>query len=294
MLKNMIIKKAEILGYCMGVRRAVETAELACRENPDKKIFTLGPLIHNNSALEVLAEKGVNVLKEDASDLAADAENSVVIVRAHGVPPLVMQNLKSRGVTVIDATCPRVLSSQKRAADYAKRGYTVFLAGDKNHGEVVGISGYARASGADCIVIEHKEDAAAVKYVPEKAVLLSQTTISRSEYDAIAAVLKAKNDALVVLNTICPATDERQNALIELCKNVDGILVIGGKHSANTKRLLRTAQDLCAHAALIETAEEIPQEFFALERIGLTAGASTPDFVIDSVETALLEHPCKI
>lgn len=294
MLKNMIIKKAEILGYCMGVRRAVETAELACRENPDKKIFTLGPLIHNNSALEVLAEKGVNVLKEDASDLAADAENSVVIVRAHGVPPLVMQNLKSRGVTVIDATCPRVLSSQKRAADYAKRGYTVFLAGDKNHGEVVGISGYARASGADCIVIEHKEDAAAVKHVPEKSVLLSQTTISRSEYDAIAAVLKAKNDALVVLNTICPATDERQNALIELCKNVDGILVIGGRHSANTKRLLRTAQDLCAHAALIETAEEIPQEFFALERIGLTAGASTPDFVIDSVETALLEHPCKI
>ena len=294
MLKNMIIKKAEILGYCMGVRRAVETAELACRENPDKKIFTLGPLIHNNSALEVLAEKGVNVLKEDASDLAADAENSVVIVRAHGVPPLVMQNLKSRGVTVIDATCPRVLSSQKRAADYAKRGYTVFLAGDKNHGEVVGISGYARASGADCIVIEHKEDAAAVKHVPEKAVLLSQTTISRSEYDAIAAVLKAKNDALVVLNTICPATDERQNALIELCKNIDGILVIGGKHSANTKRLLRTAQDLCAHAALIETAEEIPQEFFALERIGLTAGASTPDFVIDSVETALIEHSYKI
>ncbi|MBR6215740.1 MAG: 4-hydroxy-3-methylbut-2-enyl diphosphate reductase [Spirochaetaceae bacterium] len=290
----MVIKKAEILGYCMGVRRAVETAELACRENPDKKIFTLGPLIHNNSALEVLAEKGVNVLKEDASDLAADADNSVVIVRAHGVPPLVMENLKSRGVTVIDATCPRVLSSQKRAADYARRGYTVFLAGDKNHGEVVGISGYARASGADCIVIEHKEDAAAVMHVPEKSVLLSQTTISRSEYDAIAAVLKAKNDALVVLNTICPATDERQNALIELCKNVDGILVIGGKHSANTKRLLRTAQDLCAHAALIETAEEIPQEFFALERIGLTAGASTPDFVIDSVETALLEHPCKI
>lgn len=294
MLKNMIIKKAEILGYCMGVRRAVETAELACRENPDKKIFTLGPLIHNNSALEVLAEKGVNVLKEDASDLAEGAENSVVIVRAHGVPPLVMQNLKSRGVTVIDATCPRVLSSQKRAADYAKRGYTVFLAGDKNHGEVVGISGYARASGADCIVIEHKEDAAAVKHVPEKAVLLSQTTISRSEYDAIAAVLKAKNDALVVLNTICPATDERQNALIELCKNIDGILVIGGRHSANTKRLLRTAQDLCAHAALIETAEEIPQEFFALERIGLTAGASTPDFVIDSVETALIEHSYKI
>ena len=273
----------------MGVRRAVETAELACIENPDKKIFTLGPLIHNNSALEALSEKGVNVLKEDASDFVSDGQ-SVVIVRAHGVPPQIMENLKKKGVTVIDATCPRVLSSQKRAADYAGKGYTVFLAGDKNHGEVAGISGYARASGADCIVIEHKEDAEAVKYVPEKSVLLSQTTISRSEYDAIAAVLKAKNANLVVLNTICPATDERQNALIELCKDVDGILVIGGRHSANTKRLLRTAQELCAHSALIETAKEIPVEFFTLNRVGLTAGASTPDFVIDSVESALAGH----
>ena len=273
----------------MGVRRAVETAELACSENPGKRIYTLGPLIHNNSALEALAEKGVNVLKEDASDFVSDGQ-SVVIVRAHGVPPLVMQNLKSRGVTVIDATCPRVLSSQKRAADYAKKGYTVFLAGDKNHGEVVGISGYARVSGADCIVIEHKEDAAAIKVVPEKSVLLSQTTISRSEYDAIAAVLKAKNQNLVVLNIICPATDERQNALIELCKDVDGILVIGGRHSANTKRLLRTAQELCAHSALIETAKEIPAEFFTLNRVGLTAGASTPDFVRYSVEAALSGH----
>ena len=289
----MIIKKAEILGYCMGVRRAVETAELACRENPEKKIFTLGPLIHNNSALDALAEQGVKVLNEDASDLTDDEGNSVVIVRAHGVPPVVIENLQKKGVTVIDATCPRVLSSQKRAADYAKKGYTVFLAGDKNHGEVVGISGYARASGAECIVIEHKEDAEAVKHVPEKSVLLSQTTISKKEYDAIAAVLKAKNEALVVLNTICPATNERQNALIELCKNVDGILVIGGRHSANTKRLLRTAQELCAHAALIETAEEIPEEFNTLNRVGLTAGASTPDFVIDSVENALIEHSQK-
>ena len=289
----MVIKKAEILGYCMGVRRAVETAELACSENPGKRIYTLGPLIHNNSALEALAEKGVNVLKEDASDLVTDGHDSVVIVRAHGVPPVVIENLQKKGVTVIDATCPRVLSSQKRAADYAKKGCTVFLAGDKNHGEVVGISGYARASGAECIVIEHKEDAEAVKHVPEKSVLLSQTTISKNEYDAIAAVLKAKNQNLVVLNTICPATNERQNALIELCKNVDGILVIGGRHSANTKRLLRTAQELCAHAALIETAEEIPEEFFTLNRVGLTAGASTPDFVIDSVENALIEHSQK-
>ena len=93
-----------------------------------------------------------------------------------------------------------------------------------------------------------------------------------------------------MLNTICPATDERQNALVELCKNVDGVLVIGGKHSANTKRLLRTALELCRHAALIETADEIPEEFYRLKNVGLTAGASTPDFVIESVEAKLIEH----
>ncbi|MCQ2579439.1 MAG: 4-hydroxy-3-methylbut-2-enyl diphosphate reductase [Treponemataceae bacterium] len=286
----MNIERAEILGYCMGVRRAVETAELACRENPDKHIFTLGPLIHNNSALETLEKQGIHILKEDASDLNCKEQNNVVIVRAHGVPPFVIENLKGNGVDVIDATCPRVLSSQKRAADYARRGYTVFLAGDKNHGEVVGISGHARSNGAECIVIEHKEDAEAVAVVPEKSVLLSQTTISRNEYDAIAAALKQKNQNLVVLNTICPATDERQNALVELCKNVDGVLVIGGKHSANTKRLLRTALELCRHAALIETADEIPEEFYRLKNVGLTAGASTPDFVIESVEAKLIEH----
>lgn len=291
--ENMVIKRADILGYCMGVRRAVETAELACRENPGKKIFTLGPLIHNNSALEALAEKGVKVLKEDASDLNDEEKKAVVIVRAHGLPPVIIQNIQERGIRVIDATCPRVLSSQKRAADYAKKGYTVFLAGDKNHGEIVGISGHARAYGSECIVIEHKEDAEAVGQVPEKSVLLSQTTISRSEYDAIADVLKKKNEKLVVLNTICPATDERQKSLIELCRDVDGVLVIGGRHSANTKRLLRTAQDLCPYSALIETSKEIPEIFYKLKRVGLTAGASTPDFVIESVEEALLEHSQK-
>ncbi|NLK46151.1 MAG: 4-hydroxy-3-methylbut-2-enyl diphosphate reductase [Treponema sp.] len=286
----MKIERAEVLGYCMGVRRAVEIAEKACKENPDKKIFTLGPLIHNNSALEIFKKKGINILKEDAGDLKNDFNNSVVIVRAHGVMPIVIDNLKTKGVSVMDATCPRVLSSQKRAADYAKKGYTVFLAGDKNHGEIVGISGHARSYGAECIVIEHKDDALAVQNVPEKSVLLSQTTISKSEYDVIADVLKAKNSNIVILNTICPATNERQKALVKLCKNVDGVLIIGGKNSANTKRLLRTAQELCNHAFLIETAKEIPKLFFSLKRVGLTAGASTPDFVIDEVEAALENH----
>ena len=285
----MIILRAEILGYCMGVRRAVEAAELACIENKNKKVFTLGPLIHNNSALKALEKMGIGVLKADASDLPSDASDCVVIIRAHGVPPFIMQRLEQSKCKVINATCPRVLSSQKRAADFGKKGYSVLLAGDKNHGEVVGISGCARASGAECTVIENAEEALKLNPVPNKAILLSQTTISSSEYENIANVLKEKIPNLKVANTICPATQERQKALVELCKNVEGVLIIGGKNSANTKRLLRTAQELCKNAALIETATEIPEDFFKLKRVGLSAGASTPDFVIDAVEQALFE-----
>ncbi len=285
----MTILRAEILGYCMGVRRAVEAAELACAENVNKKVYTLGPLIHNNSALKALEKMGLGVLPPDASGLPADASDCVVIIRAHGVPPVIMKKLENSKCKVINATCPRVLSSQKRAADFGKKGYTVLLAGDKNHGEVVGISGCARASGAECTVIENHEEAANLNPLPEQAILLSQTTISSAEYENIANVLKEKIPNLKVANTICPATQERQKALVELCRNVDGVLIIGGKNSANTKRLLRTAQELCPNAALIETADEIPADFFRLKRVGLSAGASTPDFVIDAVEEALNE-----
>lgn len=283
----MTIHRAEILGYCMGVRRAIEAAEQAVFDYPHKKVFTLGPLIHNNSALAVLESKGVKVLPEDGSVLPENPSQSVVIIRAHGVPPCITQKLKNLGCIVVDATCPRVLSSQKRAANYAQKGATVFLAGDKNHGEIVGISGYATSFGAKCIVLANSQDAEKIESVTSEAVLISQTTISRAEFDSIASILRRKIPHLTVCNTICSATQERQNALVELCSKVDGVLIIGGKHSANTRRLLRTAQEICPKSFLIETAQEIPNEFFELKRVGLTAGASTPDFVIDDVEEKL-------
>lgn len=324
----MIIERAEVLGYCMGVRRAVEAAERAVDEYCGKKIVTLGELIHNNSALKALAQKGVCVLQEDAflqsnatgadganavnctnaSDVNAHNadngtnanasntnapkqqvldSNSVVIIRAHGVAPNVKDELAKKGCTIIDATCPRVLSSQKRAALYAQKGYTVYLAGDKNHGEILGISGYARANGADCIVVQNASDVELIAPTNAPGVLISQTTISQKEFNAIANALMQKVTSLCVCNTICTATQERQGALLDLCKKVDGVLVIGGKQSANTQRLLRSAKEHCANAALIETADEIPKNFFSLKRVGITAGASTPDFIIDEVESCL-------
>lgn len=283
-IKTRTIIRSEILGYCMGVRRAVQIAESALKDNPEKKVYTLGPLIHNNQALEMLENKGLSVLLSDSIETLCN-EQSVVIIRAHGVPPQTMKRLNKTGCLIINATCPRVLANQHRAKKYFSHDYTVFLAGDKDHGEVKGIAGHAQGR---CIIVKNKEDVESLQNYPQKSVLIGQTTISYSEYDEIAKALKDKIPSLEVFDTICPATVERQDALKDLAQKVDGILVIGGKHSANTQRLYTLSSSLVKNTVLIENADEIPASFFTLERVGLTAGASTPDEIIDKIENCLL------
>ena len=275
----MTVILADVLGYCMGVRRAVESAIASIDKAND--VYTLGPLIHNKTALNSLEKKGLKVLNENKAE---DAKiGSTVIIRAHGVPPSVNEILKKRECTIINATCPRVTASQKNAARYASMNYTVILAGDSNHGEVIGIAGYVQDS-EDAKKLLPPEDA------DENAILLSQTTFSPQEFEKIAKIIKEKYKNLKVMNTICPATKERQDSLLRLCPLVEGVLVVGGKNSANTKRLLQTAKENCSKAALIETADEIPEDFFKLQIVGITAGASTPDSAIEEVKNALMSH----
>lgn len=283
MNRQIRILRADVMGYCMGVRRAVETAEKALLDSPLRPVYTFGPLIHNPSALARLAEEGVVITGTSDSPLPQDFGGRSVVIRAHGIPPAGRAELERRHALIVDATCPRVLSSQKRARSYHEKGYTVILAGDRNHGEIAGIAGYAPG----CIVLETRDDAARLAAYPERAVLISQTTIKQDEYDEIARELSAHIPGLVVLNTICPATLERQSALEDLCSKVDGVIVVGGKNSANTRRLYNTALRLAGRAWHIETPDEIPDEVRALARIGITAGASTPDETIDAVEQAL-------
>jgi 4-hydroxy-3-methylbut-2-enyl diphosphate reductase len=268
----------------MGVRRAVEATEHELAENaPSSTVYTYGPLIHNPVALAKLAKAGVVVLGEGGAAMPDDFGGAAVIIRAHGVPPAERDELIRRHAKIIDATCPRVLSSQKRAKKYFDEGWTVILAGDRNHGEIAGIAGYAPG----CIVLENRADAEKLSSYPERAVLISQTTIKQSEYDAIADALTKRIPELKVFNTICPATLERQEALENLAGRVEGILVIGGKNSANTQRLFKTALAITGKAWHIETPEDIPDEVYELESVGITAGASTPDEVITAVEQAL-------
>lgn len=292
----MEIIRADILGFCAGVRRAVTIAENALVENKKNgQVYTLGPLIHNPVALQDLAARNVKILSEDT--ISALQPEDTVIIRAHGVAPETEALIQGRGCRLINATCPLVTKSQVRAAYYAEHGYVIFFAGDKNHGEVVGIEGYARKAavkaGTECrfILLNDMSEAEAVLQLfpsgVEKCVLLSQTTFSLTMFSSIRTVLKNSFENLEIVSSICPATHERQESLVSLCAKVDGVLVVGGRTSANTNRLFRTASKLCGAAALIEVPEEIPEQFFSLRTVGITAGASTPDSTIDDVENRL-------
>ena len=280
---GMQIIRADVLGFCFGVRRAVEYALKALEENTDKKVYSLGPLIHNEIVLQNLKDKGLIILSEDA--LESVTPESVVIIRAHGVSPDVLKRLEDKNCTIINATCPRVNANQKMVEKNSSQGRTIILTGDSNHGEVKGIAGYAKGK---FILLQSEEDAEKLPEDNGEAVLLSQTTFSPVQFEKIAKTVGEKYKNLKISNTICPATKERQDSLIELCSKVEGVLVIGGKNSANTIRLFQSAAKNCPKAAHIQSADDIPEEFFLLKKIGITAGASTPDQIIEEVEKRLL------
>ena len=288
--RQPMIKRARVLGYCMGVRKAVDAVLRALAEYPGKTVYTYGPLIHNPVTMELLQSKGVRIVEPDKALKPQIAPHSPIIIRAHGITPQKRQELIDCGAIIIDATCPRVISSQKRAAHYAEKGVTVILAGDKNHGELIGIKGHVLAvPNGVCLTVQTADEAHTLEVGSAPAVLIAQTTIKRSEYHAIAEILRKKIPHLTVLETICPATDERQHALLALLNEVDAVLIIGGKASANTRRLLQTALDSGKPAWLAETVEDIPQDIRKYEHIGLAAGASTPDSIIDAVEKSLAD-----
>lgn len=305
----MIVKRAEILGYCMGVQKAMDAVLKAYSYTKpsdqnnvkstkfSKRVYTFGPLIHNPATLNYLKKRGIFAIDTENFNCNSDLKDCTIVIRAHGISPQQKAQIQKTGAEVIDATCPRVLHSQKRAKEYSDNRL-VILAGDKNHGELIGIAGCVYSEkNSDCVIIQNAEEAKTIPLTGLEAkkgyaVLIAQTTIKKSEYEAIGEVLKQRIPDLIILNTICPATAERQQALKKLADEVDAILVVGGKQSANTKRLLHTALELKKKAWLIEDYSEIPEEIYAYNTVGITAGASTPDFIIEEVERFLYENAC--
>jgi len=293
----------------MGVRRAIKIAcnQLAYNHaDSPGKVYTLGPLIHNPQALEDLNQRGIEIL--DEARLPEDLAGSVVIIRAHGISPQTEAELRRLGAALVDATCPKVKASQLKAESLAKQGYRLFLAGEKTHAEITGIRGYAQegwlqrndadggkqflqvvssAGEADTAAGKLFAEDQAFQGCPAKTALLAQTTISAEEYHAIGAVISRYFPMLEIIQTICAATKERQDSLRELLGRVDAVVIGGGKDSANTRRLLSIAQASGKPCAIVETAADIPPDFYRFETVGLAAGASTPDTVIEAINHAL-------
>jgi 4-hydroxy-3-methylbut-2-enyl diphosphate reductase len=280
-MKIIIAKTA---GFCMGVRRAVEMA----LDSPGKHrspIFTFGPLIHNPQVLDLLNEKGVHIIED-----IPDAGEGTVLIRAHGVPPEVKKGLKHAGFVVINATCPRVIKVQAIIKKHAKQGYAIIIIGDRDHPEVVGLMGFAADNGHIAGTVEELESFPAF----EKAIVVAQTTLNTRLFETVKTWVKDRHPHYRCFDTICDSTSQRQAEVKELAARVDALIVVGGKNSGNTQRLAEIAAISGIPSYHIET--ESDMDFKALsdaETIGITAGASTPNWIINRVVRALERMPHK-
>ncbi len=262
---------AKTAGFCMGVRRAVDMV-LDASNLSDDPIYTYGPLIHNPQVLEMLEKKKVFTLDE-----IPEKGEGIVLIRAHGVPPEDEIALKEAGFTVMNATCPRVTRVQVIINKYAKRGYATIIIGDKKHPEVVGLLGYAKGRGYTITQLDQLSDLPRF----EKAVVVGQTTQDTDFYDEIKSWCQTKSPKYKVFDTICGSTKKRQTEIRELAANSDAVIVVGGKQSGNTKRLAQIAFQAGKPAAHIEDASQIDYKIFSSAKtIAITAGASTPNWII--------------
>lgn len=263
---------AEPCGFCYGVKRAVDIAYGECGKAGSPA--TLGPLIHNPQLIAELGEKGVGC----KNSLDEFKNGDTVIFRSHGVGPEIYAEAEAKGLKICDATCPHVRAAQLKAKKLADEGYFVIIIGEKNHPEVKSISAWA---GKHAIIVEYNKDIAGIP-VADKYGVTIQTTFELARFEELlAAIKKARPGEYKVEKTICNATGERQNAAAELAAKVDAFVVIGGKNSANTRHLYDIVARRCKTAFHIETASELKPEMFAgCTKIGITAGASTPDRLI--------------
>jgi 4-hydroxy-3-methylbut-2-en-1-yl diphosphate reductase len=271
----MEILLADSLGFCMGVKRAVDLAYRALDKAAGLPVVTLGPLIHNAQEIARLQQDGIS-----AAEAVALPEKGTVVIRAHGVALKAYAELKARGLRVMDGTCPYVHYSQRKALELYREGYSVVIVGDRQHPEVAGILGHIND---DAYVVKSVEEAQVLPYF-ERIGTIAQTTISPKKYQAILNVLKTKAREVKACETICDATTENQGAIRVLSTEVELLYVIGGRHSANSNKLVEVAREYCPRAMLIETPEEInPADLRGVRKVGVSAGASTPDWLIQRV-----------
>jgi (E)-4-hydroxy-3-methyl-but-2-enyl pyrophosphate reductase len=264
---------ADKAGFCFGVQRAISTAFKAAGEG---KVYCLGPLIHNPQEVSRLRDAGVETVEDFSRLRSGDS----LIIRSHGVPPAVLASAREKGLTIIDLTCPFVAKAQQHAQSLSREGYRVVVVGEKKHPEVQSILGYA---GENSVVVEQPEDIDQLKLQGRLGVV-AQTTQSYGNFSEIVLRLLRLSNELKVFNTICSSTKERQDATRALASRVDVMIVVGGRNSANTGRLVSLSREAGKPTYHVEVVDEIRTEWLTGARtVGVTAGASTPGWVIDAV-----------
>lgn len=277
----MEVKRAKTAGFCFGVKRAVETVYEQAKEQAETPIYTYGPIIHNEEVVKDLEKQGVIVLRTE-KELDALTEGTVII-RSHGVAKYIYDKLEEKKIHIVDATCPFVKKIHQIVSRESAAGKQIVIIGNPEHPEVEGIRGWA---GNSVFVVETKEDAKSLELDPTKEVcVVAQTTFNYNKFQDLVEIISKKSYDVSVLNTICGATRERQTEARSIAEEVDAMIVIGDKHSSNTQKLFEICKGACKDTYYIQTLDDLDlNQLGSVETVGITAGASTPNNIIEEVQ----------
>ena len=285
----MEITVAKSAGFCFGVQRAVDSVYKELEENSGK-IYTFGPIIHNEQVVEDLNKKGIEVI--DTVEQLKEIKEGTVVIRSHGVAKEIYDILEQQKLKMVDATCPFVKKIHNIVLDESNNGKTIIIIGNDNHPEVEGIKGWVNGE----VIVINKEEQIEKLSLPEqtKACIVSQTTFNHNKFKYLVEIIEKKGYDINVVNTICNATHERQAEAKEISSKVEAMIVIGGRHSSNTQKLYDICKEECKNTFFIQTTDDLKEgsEFYSymkscegnsLKSIGITAGASTPKNIIEEV-----------
>ena len=278
----MNVELAKTAGFCFGVKRAVDTVYQQIEQYRGEKIFTYGPIIHNEEVIKDLRSHGVEVLNDEEELKTADAD--VVVIRSHGVAKYIYDILEERGITCVDATCPFVKKIHKIVAEKSAEGSYIVIVGNGEHPEVQGIRGWA---GEQVTVVQTQEDAERFELPDkdQKVCIVAQTSFNYNKFKELVEIISKKRYDIVVLNTICNATKERQTEARQIAARVDAMVVIGDKRSSNTQKLFEICKEECLNTYYIQTLDDLDiNQLRSVESVGITAGASTPNKIIEEVQ----------
>ena len=282
----MEVKLAKTAGFCFGVKRAVDTVYRQIEKEQsdvedEKKIYTYGPIIHNEEVIKDLEKKGVQVLRtEDALDGISEG---TVIIRSHGVEKRIYDKMEAKGLEIVDATCPFVKKIHNIVEKESREGKHIVIIGSEDHPEVIGIKGWVNGP---VTVLKTEEEACTFEVEDNASVcVVAQTTFNYNKFKELVEIIEKKSYDISVLNTICGATKERQTEAKSIAEAVDAMIVIGDKHSSNTQKLFEICRGACADTYYIQTLDDLNMnQLKSVKTVGITAGASTPKNIIEEVQ----------